>query len=84
MTVVFSPHHRHSKDPTLARVFILCYNTILNTTEGALMYALHLLNDGDEWEVVAKLFKTARSAKAYYITHCQPYCFDVYKIVKMQ
>jgi len=48
------------------------------------MYALHLLNDGNEWEVVAKLFKTVKAAEAYYVKHCLPYCFDVYEIVKMQ
>jgi len=48
------------------------------------MYALHLLNDANEWELVEKLFKTAKAAEAYYTKHCAPYCFDVYKIIKMR
>jgi hypothetical protein len=48
------------------------------------MYALRLLNDSGEWELVAKLFKTARAAETYYTKHCAPYCFDTYEVVKMR
>ena len=47
------------------------------------MYALHLLNDANEWELVTKLFKTAKAAEAYFAKNFA-YCFDVYEIVKMR
>jgi hypothetical protein len=48
------------------------------------MYTLHLLNDANEWEIVNKVFKTPKSALAYYTRYCAPYCFDTYEIVKMR
>jgi hypothetical protein len=42
------------------------YNTFLTSNRGAIMYTLQVLNDGNEWELIATVFATVEAAEAFF------------------
>lgn len=46
------------------------------------MYALHVLNDANEWELIVQLFPSEADAEAFF--HAELACFADFTVVKIQ
>jgi len=47
------------------------------------MYTLQVLNDGNEWELIDKMFASEEEAVEFFNTELA-HCFDVYEITEME
>jgi hypothetical protein len=45
------------------------------------MFVLQVLNDGNEWELIDKMFSTEELAVEFFNTELS-YCFDTYEITE--
>jgi hypothetical protein len=61
---------------------VLRYNTLTLNSKGADMYALQVLNDANEWELINTLFKSEAKAIAFF--NAELSMFNDYIVTHMQ
>jgi len=61
----------------------MCYNKFLTQQQGASMFLLSVLNDGNEWETIVQTFKTEAEADAFYKAELKD-IFEDYDIVELR